>query len=105
MNEDSYSELNLIARSAKTVKRRQVEARITLFNVKPAVGFTLPSAGVTPAPSEKKSQNGEDAILLSGSSSLCHSRAKAAVAKNPGSFLTSPVIFTGEAAGRTAAGR
>jgi hypothetical protein len=38
------------------------------LKVKPAVGFTLPSAGVTPAPSEKyKSQNGEDAILLSGS--------------------------------------
>ena len=38
------------------------------MNVKPAVGFTLPSAGVTPAPSEKyKSQNGEDATLLSGS--------------------------------------
>src|SRR5260370_28996046 len=26
----------------------------TLSNVKPAVGFTLPSAGVTPAPSIKK---------------------------------------------------
>jgi hypothetical protein len=26
----------------------------TLLNVKPAVGFTLPSAGVTPAPNEKK---------------------------------------------------
>ena len=38
------------------------------LNVKPAVGFTLPSAGVTPAPSDRKSQNGEDAILLSGSS-------------------------------------
>ena len=37
----------------------------TLSYVKPAVGFTLPSAGVTPAPSEKKSQNGEDALLLS----------------------------------------
>jgi hypothetical protein len=28
--------------------------KYTLFNVKPAVGFTLPSAGVTPAPSEGK---------------------------------------------------
>jgi len=26
---------------------------ITLLNVKPAVGFTLPWAGVTPAPGEK----------------------------------------------------
>ena len=30
--------------------------------MKTAVGFMLPSAGVTPAPIEKKSQNGEDAI-------------------------------------------
>jgi hypothetical protein len=35
--------------------------------VKPAVGFTLPSAGVTPAPGEKKSRNVEDDISLSGS--------------------------------------
>ena len=40
----------------------------TQLKVKPTMGFTLPSAGVTPAPSEKyESQNGEDAILLSGS--------------------------------------
>ena len=38
--------------------------------VKPAVGFTLPPAGLSPAPSEKKSQNGEDVILLSGSFSF-----------------------------------
>jgi hypothetical protein len=37
-----------------------------LIVMKPAVGFMLPSAGVTPAPSNKKSQNGEDALLLSG---------------------------------------
>ena len=37
--------------------------------MKPAMGFTLPSAGVTPAPGEKKSRNGEDAISLSGSGS------------------------------------
>ena len=43
------------------------KGKLTLFNVKPAVGFTLPSAGVTPAPSDKKSRNGEDAIPLSGS--------------------------------------
>jgi hypothetical protein len=30
------------------------EGEITLFNVKPAVGFTLPSAGVTPAPSTNR---------------------------------------------------
>jgi hypothetical protein len=40
---------------------------MNLIEMKPAVGFMLPSAGVTPAPSEKKSQNGEDALLLSGS--------------------------------------
>src|ERR1700735_5602208 len=34
--------------------------------MKPAVGFTLPSAGVTPAPSDKKSRNAEDDISLSG---------------------------------------
>jgi hypothetical protein len=28
--------------------------RGTLFNVKPTVGFTLPRAGVTPAPNERK---------------------------------------------------
>ena len=43
------------------------EGEITLLNVKPAVGFTLPSAGVTPAPSEKKSRNVEDNLSLSGS--------------------------------------
>src|SRR5579871_4801208 len=36
-----------------------------LIVVEPAVGSTPPWAGVTPAPSDKKSQNGEDAILLS----------------------------------------
>ena len=38
--------------------------------MKPAMGFTLPSAGVTPAPSEEneKSRNVEDDISLSGSS-------------------------------------
>jgi hypothetical protein len=35
------------------------------LNVKPAVGFTLPSAGVTPAPSERKSRNVEDDLSLS----------------------------------------
>jgi hypothetical protein len=30
------------------------------------MGFTLPSAGVTPAPSDKKSRNVEDAITLKG---------------------------------------
>ena len=45
-------------------ERRRIRAQL---KVKPAVGFTLPSAGVTPAPGEKyKSQNGEEAILLSG---------------------------------------
>jgi hypothetical protein len=43
--------------------------------VKPAIGFTLPSAGLSPAPSEKvknkkgkyESQNGDNALSLSGS--------------------------------------
>jgi hypothetical protein len=43
---------------------------------------------VTPAPSEKKSQNGEDAILLKGS-----------FLGMGGREFTSPVIFTGEEAG------
>jgi len=30
------------------------ENGVTLSNVKPAVGFTLPSAGVTPAPGTRK---------------------------------------------------
>jgi hypothetical protein len=34
--------------------------------MKPSAGFKLPSAGVTPAPGEKKSRNGEDAISLRG---------------------------------------
>ena len=41
------------------------KGEITSLNVKPAVGFTLPSAGVTAAPSDKKSRNDEDAISLS----------------------------------------
>jgi hypothetical protein len=56
--------------------------------LKPTVGFKLPWAGVTPAPSEKKSQNGEDAILLKGS-----------FLGMGGREFTSPVIFTGEEAG------
>jgi hypothetical protein len=35
--------------------------------MKPTVGFTLPWAGVTSAPGDKKSRNGEDALSLSGS--------------------------------------
>src|SRR5579872_2045248 len=45
--------------------------------MEPAVDSTPPSAGVTPAPSGKKSQNGEDAILLSGSFSLGSFRSEA----------------------------
>jgi hypothetical protein len=33
----------------------------TLLNVKPAVGFTLPSAGATPAPGNK---NGNNSYLI-----------------------------------------
>ena len=64
------------------------------------MGFTLPSAGVTPAPSGKKSQNGEHSISLSDSSAYviqfpCHSERsenpgscviQSPAAKNPGSF-------------------
>jgi hypothetical protein len=32
--------------------------------VKPAVGFTLPSAGLSPAPSVRKSRNVEDDLSL-----------------------------------------
>ena len=42
------------------------EGEITLLNAEPTVGSAPPWAGVTPAPSEKKSQNGEDAISLRG---------------------------------------
>jgi hypothetical protein len=61
--------------------------------MKPAVGFMLPSAGLSPAPSDKKSQNGADAILLEGSFGE----------EAAGIYLAR--YFTGEAAGRTAAGR
>ena len=43
---------------------RSGEGEITSLNVKPAVGFTLPWAGVTPAPGDRKSQNVEDDISL-----------------------------------------
>ncbi len=43
------------------------EGEITLLNAEPTVGSAPPWAGVTPASGIKKSQNGEDAILLSGS--------------------------------------
>jgi hypothetical protein len=68
------------------------EVGTTLLNVKPAVGSTPPSAGVTPAPSDK-SRNVEDDISLSGS-------VRRAAA---GNYLAR--YFTGEAAGRNAAGR
>jgi hypothetical protein len=61
------------------------------LKVKPAIGFTLPSAGVTPAPSLKKSRNVEDAISLSR------------LVGGGGNYLAS--FFAGEAAGRDAAGR
>jgi hypothetical protein len=37
--------------------------RHKLLNVKPAVGFTLPWAGVTPAPSEGKREDAGCALL------------------------------------------
>ena len=46
--------------SQDDLRRAIRELKATLFYVKPAVGFTLPSAGVTPAPSDKKSRNVED---------------------------------------------
>jgi len=59
--------------------------------MKPTVGFILPWAGVTPAPSEKKSRNVEDDISLSG---FGEDAAWNYLAR-----------FTGEEAGRNAAGR
>ena len=49
--------------SSRTFRNRQSivkrgEGEITLLNVKPAVGFTLPSAGVTPAPLYKTKMRG-----------------------------------------------
>ena len=61
-----------------------MEGEITLLNVKPAVGFTLPSAGVTPAPSI----NREMARTPFRSQVLpCVIQSEA---KNPGSFFASP---------------
>jgi hypothetical protein len=53
--------------------------------VKPTVGFTLPWAGVTPAPSEKKSRNVEDNLSLWGS--VLVRGVIQSEAKNPGSCL------------------
>jgi hypothetical protein len=47
------------------------------------VGFKLPSAGVTPAPSDKKSRNVEDDTSLHGSVRFVIQSE----AKNPGSFF------------------
>jgi len=61
---------------------REVE-EATQSNVKPAVGFTLPSAGLSPAPSVKKSRNVEDDLsLLSSVPCVIQSAAK-----NPGFFF------------------
>src|SRR5277367_760688 len=85
---------------ATKAARSKGEGKITLLNVKPAVGFTLPSAGVTPAPSDRKSQNGEDAILLSGSFFgaiqlfLCPSvLVSSERSENPSSFITLPITL------------
>jgi hypothetical protein len=54
------------------------EGKITLFNVKPAVGFTHPGAGVTPAPNvEKKVREFGSEKRVSG---WCHSEAKRRIA-------------------------
>jgi hypothetical protein len=45
--------------SLKATGGRGREGEITLLNAEPTVGSAPPWAGVTPAPSEKKSQNGE----------------------------------------------
>ena len=47
------------------VRDRKI-AKVTKLNVKPAVGFTLPSAGVTPAPSDKKERCGTSSLSGSG---------------------------------------
>jgi hypothetical protein len=63
------------------------EGKITLLNVKPTVGFTLPWAGVTPAPNVKRRCGTSSLLELL----LCHSRAKRRI---PDLFwiLTSPRI-------------
>ena len=65
--------------------------RIHTIEFETRVGFKLPSAGVTPAPSVKKSQNSEDAILLPGSFFLCHSAF-------PVSFQSGCCVITAELA-------
>ena len=71
-------------------KTESVDA-VIFIECETRLGFTLPWAGVTPAPSTKK---------RCGTSSLLEVSKQRRVR-----LFTSPVIFTGEAAGRNAAGR
>jgi len=60
--------------------------------VKPAVGFTLPSAGVTPAPSGRKSRNVETPFR-SLFSVILSVRVIQSEAKNPGSLREHSVLL------------
>ena len=64
------------------------------LNLKPTVGFKLPSAGVTPAPSERKSRNVEDDISL-----------ERVLGEEVARKTYLARYFTGEAADRIAVGR
>jgi hypothetical protein len=75
---------------------------VTQLNVKPAVGFKLPWAGVTPAPTNKR-RCGAAPLLELVSRTLVFSFYCLERPLRPPN--TSPVTFTGEAAGRIAAGR
>jgi hypothetical protein len=70
-----------------------------LLNVKPAMGFTLPSAGVTPAPSANRKMARTpfcSQVLFPVSF-----RAKVGVAKNPGSASDSAMQFQSEPKGQS----
>jgi hypothetical protein len=62
-------QINRASRKSKGSPRNAGKKELHSY-VKPAVGFTLPSAGVTPAPSGRKSRNVEDSISPTGSGSV-----------------------------------
>src|SRR5258708_8017869 len=78
-----------INRAGTESKARGKPARTNLIIVKPAVGFTLPSAGVTPAPSEEiaKCRGRPFALRFWGKAPVCNYLARS---------------FTAGAAGRIA---
>jgi hypothetical protein len=99
-----------IARSRQNCQMAQERTRITLLNVKPTVGFTLPWAGASPCTQVRNKRCGAPGLLellpchsrAKRIRSSCHSRAKRRIPDLRRSLRassnTSPVIFTGEAA-------